>query len=112
LQHGGFSLSDFSQGTVKFQEVLMHKKLLLGAGFVIVIFVAGLGFIMSKNSIGLGEALGSLKELNTRVVILIALPFIVVLYVAVNYLRKKNEERKWKHALLKTRAKNLGNRDQ
>jgi hypothetical protein len=90
----------------------MHKKLLLGAGMVIVIFVAGLGFIMFKNSIGLGEALGSLRGINRRVLILIALPFIVVLVVAITYLRKKNEERKWKHALLKTRAKNLGNKGQ
>ena len=90
----------------------MKKKLLLGAGIVIAIFIAGLGFIMSKNSIGLGEALGSLKEINSRVLLLIALPFIVMLVVAGTYLRKKNEERKWKNALMKTRAKNLGNRSQ
>ena len=90
----------------------MKKKLLLGAGIVIAIFIAGLGFIMSKNSIGLGEALGSLKEINSRVLLLIALPFIVVLVVVGTYLRKKNEERKWKNALMKTRAKNLGNRSQ
>ena len=77
---------------------------MLLSGIFAVIFVAGLGVIISHESISLNELLRSLSDLNPRFLGLIALPFIAVLFVLGIYLRKKNEERKWKKALLKTRA--------
>jgi hypothetical protein len=70
-----------------------------------VVFFAGLGVIISNESIGFSELLRSLKELDPRIMGFIALPFLAALFVLAAYLRKKNEERKWKQALLKTRAK-------
>ncbi len=80
------------------------NKILLSAIFAVV-FLAGLGFIVSHESISLGELLGSLKELSPRLMSLIALPILAVLFVLGTYLYRKREERKWKKALLKTRAK-------
>ena len=73
-------------------------------GFFIVVFVAGVIVIISRESVGFGELFGSLSEMNPRIMSLIALPAIAVLFVLATYLRRKNEERKWKKALLKTRA--------
>ena len=81
----------------------MKKHLLLGV--VVAVLVAGLGVIISSESIRFGEALGSLKELSPRLMALIALPFMAGLFVAGTYLRKKIQERKWKNALLKTRVR-------
>ena len=82
----------------------MNKSKILLSGIFAVIFVAGLGVIISHESISFNELLRSLSDLNPRFLGLIALPFIAVLFVLGIYLRKKNEERKWKKALLKTRA--------
>ena len=80
----------------------MNKVLI--ASIFIAIFVAGLSVIFSNQSISFGELFGSLSEMNPRIMSLLALPVIAVLFVLGVYLRKKNEERKWKKALLKTRA--------
>jgi uncharacterized membrane protein YbhN (UPF0104 family) len=82
----------------------MNKYVLLGIFFVI--FVAGLGVIFSNQSVSFGEVLGSLSDLNPRVLSLIALPVIAVLFGLGVYLRKQGEARMWKNAMLKTRAKN------
>jgi len=87
---------------MKPEEILMKKNLLLGV--VVAVLVAGLGVMINSESIRFGESPGSLRELNPRILGLILLPFIAVLFVAGTYLRKKNEERKWKAALLKTRV--------
>jgi uncharacterized membrane protein YbhN (UPF0104 family) len=81
----------------------MNKYVLLGIFFVI--FVAGLGVIFSNQSVSFGEVLGSLSDLNPRVLSLIALPVIAVLFGLGVYLRKQGEARMWKNAMLKTRAK-------
>ncbi len=81
----------------------MNKYVLLG--IFIAIFVAGLGVIISNEHISFNELLRSLNDLNPRVLSLIALPFIAVLFVLGVYLRKRNEARMWKKAVLKTRAK-------
>ena len=81
----------------------MNKWVLLG--IFVAIFVAGVAVIMSSSSVSMGELLGSMKELNSRVLSLIALPFVAVLFVLGIYLRKKSEERMWKQAMLKTRAR-------
>ena len=82
----------------------MTKNKILLVGFFIVVFIAGVIVIISKASVGFGELFGSLSEMNPRIMSLLALPVIAVLFVLGVYLRKKNEERKWKKALLKTRA--------
>jgi hypothetical protein len=81
----------------------MKKKLLLGAA--IAIFVSGTVLMIADDSISFDDVLKSLSGLSPRVLSLVVLPFIVVLIVVGNYLRKKNQERMWKDALLKTRAK-------
>ena len=83
----------------------MNRNKILLLSFFVVVFLAGLGVIISNESISFGDFLGSLKELKPRVMSLIALPLLAALFVLGAYLRKKNEERKWKQALLKTRAK-------
>lgn len=82
----------------------MKKNKILIAGIFFAVFVIGLGIILSNKSIGPGEFFSSLQELNPRVMSLIALPVIAILFVLGVYLRKKNEERKWKKALMRTRA--------
>jgi len=82
----------------------MMNKILI-AGIFVAIFVAGLGVIFSNQSVSFGEVFGSLKDLNPRVLSLLALPVIAVVFVLGTYLYKRKEERKWKKALLKTRAK-------
>ena len=81
----------------------MKKNLWLG--LVIAVLVAGLGVVISGESMRFGEAFGSMKGLNARMMGLIALPFIAALFFAGTYLRKKNVERKWKNAMLKSRAR-------
>lgn len=83
----------------------MKKNKILLTGIFLAIFIVGLGVIISSKSISPGEFFRSLRELNPRVMSLIALPIIAVLFVLGVYLRKKSEERKWKKAILKTRAK-------
>ena len=80
-----------------------HKILITGIFFAI--FIVGLGVIISAKSIGPGELFSSLQELSPRVMSLFALPIIAVFFVLGAYLRRKSEERRWKKALLKVRAK-------
>jgi len=82
----------------------VNRKKILLTGVFAVVFVAGLGVIISHESISFNELLRSLSDLNPRFLSLIALPFIAAMFVLGVYLRKKSEERKWKKALLKTRA--------
>ena len=82
----------------------MNRNKVLLSGVFVVVFVAGLGVIISHESISFNELLRSLSDLNPRFLSLIALPFIALIFVLGVYLRKKSEERKWKKALLKTRA--------
>jgi hypothetical protein len=89
----------------------MNKNKVLLSGVFVVIFVAGLGTIISHESISFNELLRSLSDLNPRVLSLIALPFIAVMFVLGVYLRKKSEERKWKKAILKTRAERKKKQD-
>jgi len=81
----------------------MNKHLLLGILFI-VILLAGVGLIISSEHIGFNEFLRSLSDISPRILGVIALPFIALAFVLGVYLRKKNEERKWKLALRKTRA--------
>jgi len=81
----------------------MNKVVVLG--IFAAIFVAGLGVIISSEHISFNELVRSLSHLNPRVLSLIALPFIAGLVVLVIHLGKKREERMWKKAVLKTRAK-------
>ena len=81
----------------------MNKYLVVG--IFALIFVVGLGVIITNQHVSFTELLGSLSDSGPRVLGLLALPVIAVLFVLAVYLRKKNEERKWKQALLKTRAK-------
>ena len=83
----------------------MKKSTILILGIFFAVFIVGLAFIVSSNSIGPAELFRSLKELNPRVMSLMVLPLIAILFVLGVYWRRKSEERKWKKALLRTRAK-------
>ena len=89
----------------------MNRNKILLTGVFAVVFVAGLGVIISHESISFNELLRSLGDLNPRILSLIALPFIAVMFVLGVYLRKKSEERKWKKALLRTRAERKKKQD-
>jgi hypothetical protein len=82
----------------------MNKYLILGI-FFFVIFVAGVGVILSNESVSFSELMRSLSSLSPRVLSLLALPFIAVLLVLGIHLRKRSEDRMWKNALKKTHAK-------
>ena len=86
----------------------MNKYVLLG--IFVAIFVAGLVVILSNESVSFYELMRSLDNLSPRVLGVIVLPFIALLFVLGVYLRRRNEERKWKQALLRTREKNKTNR--
>jgi len=81
----------------------MNKYVLLG--IFILIFIAGLAVIFSNASVGFTDVLRSLSDLNPRVMSILALPIIAVLFGIGVYWRRKSEERMWKSALRKTRAK-------
>ena len=81
----------------------MNKYVVLGIFFVI--FVAGLGVILSNESVSFSDLMRSLSGLSPRVLGLLALPFIAVLFVLGMYLRRRSEDRMWKNAFKETRAK-------
>ena len=74
-------------------------------GIFALIFFVGLGLIVTNENAGLTDLLRWVSDSGPRVLSILALPFIAILFVLGIYLRKKNEERKWKQALKKTRAK-------
>ena len=79
----------------------MNKNLLLG---VAAVSVVGTIAIIASGAISIRDVFGALKGINPRIMGLLTLPFIVVFFLVGKYLLRKNEERKWKNALLKTRA--------
>jgi hypothetical protein len=81
----------------------MNKYVLLG--IFVLIFMVGLAVIFTNEHVSFSEAMGSLSDLNPRVLSMLALPLIVILFVLGVYLRRKSEERMWKKALLETRTK-------
>jgi preprotein translocase subunit SecG len=81
----------------------MNKYVVVGIIFVI--FVAGLGVILSNESVSFSDLMRSLSGLSPRVLGLLALPFIAVLFVLGMYLRRRSEDRMWKNAFKETRAK-------
>lgn len=80
----------------------VNKKLLASVAIAIV-GIAAIALIVS-DSFSVSGFFRTMSGMNPRVLSLVALPFIVVLLVIGNYFRKKNEERKWKEALKRTRA--------
>lgn len=85
----------------------MNKYVVIG--IFVLIFIVGLGVIITNENVSFAEIVRSLSDSGPRVLGLLALPVIAVAFVLGVYLRKKNEERKWKQALLKTRAKRKAN---
>ena len=81
----------------------MNKYALLG--IFVLIFVAGLAVIFNNQSVSFTEAIGSLSDMNPRMMSILALPVIAVLFVLGVFFHKKREERMWKSALRKTRDK-------
>ena len=81
----------------------MNKYVLSGIFFVI--FIAGVGVIFSNESVSFNEFMRALKDLNPRVLSLLALPFVVMIFVLGVYLRRRREDRMWKNAVKKTHAK-------
>lgn len=74
-------------------------------GIFALIFFVGLGVILTNENADFTDLLRWVSDSGPRVLSILALPFIAILFVLGVYLRKKNEERKWKQALRKTRAK-------
>jgi hypothetical protein len=60
--------------------------------------------MIAIDSISIHDVLNSLSGMSPRVMSLAVLPLIVVLIVVGIYLHKKNDERMWKKAVLKTQA--------
>ena len=83
----------------------MKKNKIIVLGIFLTIFIVGLGVIISSKSVGPGEFFSSLREMSPRVMSLMALPIIAILFVFGVYLHKRSEDRKWKKAILKTKAK-------
>ena len=81
----------------------MNKYVVIG--IFALIFVAGLGVIITNEHVSFSELVRSISDSGPRVLSLLALPVIAVVFVLGVYLRRKNEERKWKQALLRTRTK-------
>ena len=65
----------------------------------------GASAVIISDEIQLRDILYTLKGLNPRVQGLLALPVIIILIFGGFHLRKKNEDRMWKEAMLKTRVK-------
>ena len=82
----------------------MNKYVL--AGIFVVIFIIGLAVIFNNASVGFTDVMRSLNDMNPRVMSILALPIIAALFGLGIYWRKKSEERMWKDAVRKTRAKN------
>ena len=80
----------------------INKNSMLGV--VAAVSVVGTLIIIGSGGIRISDIFSALKGINPRIMGFLTLPFIVVLVVVGKYLLKKNEERKWKNALLKTRA--------
>ena len=80
----------------------MNKNLLIGVALAV--FVVGTGIMVGSDTISFGDVMDSMSGLSPRVLSLVALPFVIVLVVIGIFLLRKSEERKWKKALLKTRA--------
>lgn len=83
----------------------MNKYVLLG--IFVVIFIVGLGVIFNNASVGFTDVLRSLNDMNPRVMSILALPIIAVLFGLGVYWRRRSEQRMWKKALQKTRAKSI-----
>lgn len=81
----------------------MNKYVLLG--IFIVIFIIGLAVIFINASVGFTDVIRSLNDMNPRVMSILALPIIAVLFGLGVYWRRKSEERMWKNAVRKTRAR-------
>ena len=71
---------------------------------VATISVAGTFLILEFGSERLSDIFTALKHANPRLIGFLALPFVIVFVVGARFLLRKREERKWKKALLKTRA--------
>lgn len=81
----------------------MNKWVLLG--IFVVIFVVGVAVIFVNASVGVDDVFRSLSDMNPRVMSILALPIIAILFGLWMYWRKKSEERMWKAAMQRTRAK-------
>ena len=83
-------------------EGLMSKNVAIGIAIAIV--VLGTGAMVISDSIRFSDFMNALSDLNPRVMTLVLLPFAGIGILVGIYLLRKSEERKWKKALLKTRA--------
>ena len=81
----------------------MKKSLLFSLLFAILI--AAVGILIGGDTIRFDNGFGSVRGINSRTMAIIALPFVFLLYLLWNYLRKKSEDRKWKKAILESQAR-------
>ena len=81
----------------------MNKNVLLV--IAVAIFIAAALILVVSDSIRIGDVLNSMGNLSPRVLGLALLPFMVAFVIVGIQLHKKKEERMWKEALKRTRAK-------
>lgn len=79
------------------------RTLMFGIAVAIVITV--MIALIASGSIKPSNIAKTLNGMNPRLLGLVVLPFLVVVFVVGNYLRKKKEERMWRDAIMKSRAK-------
>ena len=81
----------------------MKKSLLFS--LLIAVLIAAVGILIGGDTIRFGNGFGSVRGINSRALAIVALPFVFLLFLLWNYLRKKSEERKWKQAILDSQAR-------
>jgi hypothetical protein len=87
----------------------MNKNVLIA--IAIATLTIGTVAMFAIESISVRDVLNALSGMSPRVMSLAVLPLIIVLVVIGIYLRKKNEERMWKNAVLKTKANRQQGKD-
>jgi hypothetical protein len=81
----------------------MKKHILLAV--VIAVAVAGIGIIIGSQSFRFGDGFGYAGRTNPMALALLGLPFVLIAYFLGKHLHKKNQERKWKNAIVSSRTR-------
>jgi hypothetical protein len=86
----------------------MKKNIFLA--IVIAVAVAGVGIIIGSQSFRFNDGFGYAGRTNPMALALIGLPFVILFYFLGKHLHKKNQERKWKNAIVSSRSRKQNNK--